>query len=92
MKKYYLTISLSIAVILASAIFCIAQMKGNDTAIGGTCKGETEINICIFLCPNCGAIFAPIDGSNPKGTEAVITKGICPGCSYNFSTGANGNI
>ena len=45
-----------------------------------------QIIICIFVCPDCGELFAPEDGTDPKGTKAKLTRGICPVCGLDFST------
>lgn len=86
MKKFLYIISLSVMTILLAAVYSIAQVvQSESTGIYGTCKG-TSTNMCIFVCPGCGELFAPEDGSNPKGGDGKLTRGICPTCGYDFST------
>ena len=79
---------LSVVTILLAAVYSIAQDNETESiGVYGTCKG-TSINLCIFKCPGCDTLFAPEDGSDPKGTEGKLTRGICPVCAYDFSTPA----
>ena len=88
MKKRLMIFGLSVVTILLAAVYSIAQDNETESiGVYGTCKG-TSINLCIFKCSGCDTLFAPEDGSDPKGTEGKLTRGICPVCAYDFSTPA----
>ena len=71
--------------LLITLILFAQVVQSESTGIYGTCKG-TSTNMCIFVCPGCGELFAPEDCSNPKGGDGKLTRGICPTCRYDFST------